>query len=103
MCKSVNIPSIFALPMFPRSRKASKYNKASIGISRRSILRSSLFSLSLECNGVCVPFSMALALGFSVSEGIGEDDIVIKTREIGELNQRSLCLFVTLSAVEKSR
>ena len=93
MCKSVNIPSIFALPIFPRSRKASKYKSASMGISRMSILRRSLFSLSLECDGAWIPFSMALVLGFSVSEWVGEDAIVIKTFSKKERTSRTLTFY----------
>lgn len=44
--KSSSNPSIFAFPTFPRSKKASRYSTASIGMIRRSILRRIRFSIS---------------------------------------------------------
>lgn len=42
--KSSTSPSMRALPMFPRSRKLSRYSRASIGIKRKSIFRKIFFS-----------------------------------------------------------
>jgi hypothetical protein len=57
---SVN-PSIFALPMFPRSKKDSRYNRANIGMRRKSIFRSIFFSSRWAKDAIVTPGLVANA------------------------------------------
>lgn len=51
-------PSILALPMFPRSRKLRRYNRASMGIRWRSIFNNTFFGSTPDMSGSAYSASM---------------------------------------------
>lgn len=66
---SVN-PSIFALPIFPLSKKDSKYSSASIGINRMSIFRKIFFSSRCAKLAIVTPGAVASASMRAISAAL---------------------------------